>query len=59
VVTYLEKRRVVLQMAEKVRAQAHHRAQAWVGHCIGKQFRKAHARLFFGAHVKFLALIDV
>ena len=55
----LEQRLVVLQMAEEVGAQAHHRAQTRVGQRLREQFGEAPALPLLGAHVKLLALVDV
>jgi hypothetical protein len=56
---YLEQRLVALQMPEEVGAQAHDRAQTRVGQCVREHFRKALARPLLGAHVQFLALVNV
>ena len=55
----LEQRLVVLQVAEEVGAQAHHRAQARIGQRLREQFGKAPTLAFLGAHIKLFALVDV
>ena len=50
---------VLLQFAEEVGAQAHHRAQPPVAETDRDEFRKAAALPLLGAQVKLFALVDV
>jgi hypothetical protein len=52
-------RLVLLQLAEEIGAQAHHRAQARVAQAFGDELRETAALALLGAHVKLLALVDV